>query len=98
MARDTSFLLQDEPLCCPRGHRVPKHFWLAGKDRMIAGYRCQFRASNGDRECGSGVLQLQIPNVRFLVAASSAELHRMESAQMTLPEIRDYLGLRWRVP
>jgi hypothetical protein len=93
--RDVALLFPDEPLYCPRGHRVPKHFWLTGADQS-GGYRCQFHEPPGKHACGAVVLLLQfIPGIRIVVDVSSAELHHMESPRMTLSEIRDFLGLTW---
>jgi hypothetical protein len=93
--RRFAFLLPNEPLVCPRGHRMGKHIWALGAD-AAAGYRCQFRSAPVQPPCAATVVVLGVRDgLRIVLEATLHELHTMESAQMGIAEMRTHLGLRW---
>ncbi len=93
--RDVALIFPDEPLCCPRGHRVPRHFWALGETPQ-GGYRCTFRPPPGLVACNLGVFLLPLEGgVKIVVDVSSRELHEMEQRRMSLRQMRDFLGLAW---
>jgi hypothetical protein len=92
-SRHFALLMPNEPLCCPYGHSIPKHFFSIGEDAKH-GYRCQFRPPPGNEICGAGILVL--PMVTVVAQVTTAELADMEKRRMSLAQVRDVLGLLWR--
>jgi hypothetical protein len=85
-----ALVLPGETLVCPRGHTVPKHVFLD----FGHGYRCQFRSPPGDQICGAALLVF--PTAKVVVDVTTQQLVEMEKRQLTVAQIRDVVGLRWR--
>jgi hypothetical protein len=72
-----------------------KHLWALGAD-AASGYRCQFRPAPTQPTCGATAFVLGIRDgVRVILDATPRELFDMETAHMTIAQMRDHLGLSW---
>jgi len=98
-ARDGSLVFPE--LHCPNGHRI-------GWEHAFheAGYpRCHHRDPDGRSECGRRLfLQFfprvgnRLPPLLFIAEITWDEIKAVQKAGLDVPEILDFLGVRWHPP
>lgn len=93
--RAVTFLMPNEPLVCPHGHKFPRDFWIVGSEPG-GGCRCKHKPPPRGVECGLLVYWVLFPGgTRLVVEVSSRELRDMEDRRMNVEQVREYLGLSW---
>src|SRR5450759_1736056 len=94
--RSPHFALPGERLRCPNGHELGDA-WPAGDSPMLT-QRCDFKRPPGNAgTCDACVYWILLPGgFRIAVEVTSAEAHEMERRRMTIEQLLEYLGLRWR--
>lgn len=102
--RALTLVLPGEPLACVTGHTVAEPIAPpAGGARGAASPRaapqlCQCRArAAGGAPCGRWLwVYPHGDGARTVVHLDAADVGAIHHARLTLPQLRDYLGLGWR--
>lgn len=83
------FVLRDQPLACPDGHRMRE-------DTIVlehAGIRCKHRPPPSGLECGAFVWVLLMPGgTRFVAEVTIDELRHMQTVSMSVEQSLLFLG------
>lgn len=99
IAKDGSIRFPD--LHCPIGHRIP---WEAAFHE--AGYpKCGHREKNGAPACNARLfihffprVSSRMPPMLFVAEVSYDEIKHITKAGLDVPQIYEYLGVRWAPP